>query len=634
MTEELDFRTTNARISVLYPADVENIKAHVSRYFRVYDTRWSDNTAAFYFTLPSDLSSLEDEFEILRMKLKNEGYIPRLVKESGEYIIYVVHSPTVKKRGVWINILLIIATIFTTTWAGAILWYGRTSVEEGADFFTPIITPDVVLFGFLSFALPLMVILGTHETAHYLAAKRHNIDASLPYFIPLPPFFLLGTMGAFISMREPISNKKALLDIGAAGPIAGFIVSIPVLLIGFFLESIQPASIAQITESALPSQIYIFNEPLLFSGLRAFFPTTGNNLMHPTVFAGWVGLFVTALNLLPGGQLDGGHIARALMGKSARYLSFVVVITLFILSFYTQFFGWIVFAFIILLLGTAHPPPLNDLTRLGPKRQAIGAFCMVMLLLCIHYSPISIEEINTYKVEFKCDSNYQVVDINDTAVFYIEALNSVDSDAETKFNVTYDSPNSDNSLWTTDFQIRSSSGKVISNYNKFEWKGKEGLLITVNVTPSPAIGYGGLINHKINLTLNNGIIKISRTYTLSTRVGSFYFNTTKPEREEDTQEFGKFYVTINNLLDVNDSIDLTYNLTSPDMPIKHNWTITLPVKVVHVAPQDKVTISLTYTTPSDALPGEMLKITLHGTSNRHTEAVDSIVLTLMINKDR
>jgi membrane-associated protease RseP (regulator of RpoE activity) len=602
MTDEYDFRTPNAKIPVLYPADIEKIKGHVSRYFRVYDTRWSDNTAAFYFTLPSDLNSLEDHFETLRVTLKNEGYIPRLVKEAGEYIIYVVHSPSVKKRGIWINILLIIATIFTTTWAGAILWFGRTNVEEGADFFTPIVTPDVVLFGFLSFALPLMVILGTHETAHYLAAKRHNIDASLPYFIPLPPFFLLGTMGAFISMREPISNKKALLDIGAAGPIAGFIVSLPILLIGFFLESIQPASIAQISESALPSQIYIFNEPLLFSGLRAFFPTSGNNLMHPTVFAGWVGLFVTALNLLPGGQLDGGHIARALMGKSARYLSFMVILILFFLSFYTQFFGWIVFAFIILLLGTAHPPPLNDITRLGPKRQAIGAFCMVMLLVCIHYSPITIEEIEPYDVEFICDSNYQVVDINETAVFHIEALNSGDSDAETKFDITYESPNSDTSLWTTDIRVRNSRGKVILDYDEFEWKGKEGLLISVNITPSPAIGYGGLITHTINLTLYNGIIEVVRTYSLSTRVGSFYFNTTTAEREEDPQEFGKFDVTINNLLDINDSINLTYDLTTSDLTPKRNWTITLPVQVIH--------------------------------AERYQSAVDSIILTLMIDKDR
>jgi hypothetical protein len=226
------------------------------------------------------------------------------------------------------------------------------------------------------------------------------------------------------------------------------------------------------------------------------------------------------------------------------------------------------------------------------------------------------------------------VDINETAVFHIEALNSVDSDAETKFDITYESPNSDTSLWTTDIRVRNSRGKVILDYDEFEWKGKEGLLISVNITPSPAIGYGGMITHTINLTLYNGIIEVVRTYSLSTRVGSFYFNTTTAEREEDPQEFGKFDVTINNLLDINDSINLTYDLTTSDLTPKRNWTITLPVQVIHVTPRENVTIYLTYITPPDALPGEMLEITLHGSSERYQSAVDSIILTLMIDKDR
>ncbi|MCK5562259.1 MAG: site-2 protease family protein, partial [Thermoplasmata archaeon] len=315
MTNSDEFKS-----EILEPENIETIKKIITQYFRVYDTRWSERMAAFYFSLDMDPDKLESSFEDLRVNLKTQGFIPRLARESGEHIIYVVRGPKIKKRNIWINILLIIATLFTTTWAGSLLWFGRTTVLENEfDIITPLLNPGVVLFGFLSFALPLMLILGTHETAHYLAAKRHNIDASLPYFIPLPPPFILGTMGAFISMREPISNKKALLDIGAAGPIAGFLVSVPIVIIGFLLESMYPVTITE-----LPSNVFVFNEPLLFAGLRMLFPGSENSIMHPTAFAGWVGLFVTALNLLPGGQLDGGHIARALFGNSARYISLFV----------------------------------------------------------------------------------------------------------------------------------------------------------------------------------------------------------------------------------------------------------------------------------------------------------------------
>ncbi len=610
----------------LEPSDIDNIKKLISHYFSVYDIRWSERTAAFYFTYPKDEGELEQNFENLRLRLKSEGLIPRIANESGEYIIYVVKAPRVKKRSIWINILLIIITIITTTWAGSILWYERSMViESDYDIITPLLTPDSVLFGFLSFALPLMLILGTHETAHYFAAKRHNIDASLPYFIPLPPPFILGTMGAFISMREPISNKKALLDIGAAGPIAGFLVSIPVLLIGFTLENLNPVAI-----SNLPSDVYIFNEPLLFTSLRFFFPTPENSLMHPTVFAGWVGLFVTALNLLPGGQLDGGHIARALLGNKARFLSLMVVVTLFILSFITQFMLWIIFAFFILLLGTSHPPPLNDFTPLGTKRQSIGALCMVMLLICIHYAPIIVVEIPQNDFEFECENANQVVDINGTAFYLIEVTNTADEEGYMEFNYTAYSNNTDLADWSTEIQLkRIKLGIVITNPDKFKLKAKESFLIWVNVTPNPNVGYGGKIQHIFNITFS-GMIKNTETYTIQTQVGTFDLNTLERDNNLFTGYTRNINISATNLLNQTNNITLNYTLILSANEGAQDWVIELDKYDLSLAPLETTYFFLHITPPDNTKPKTMAEIELLGISELNSQAYETIKFYIQV----
>ncbi|WP_455392433.1 site-2 protease family protein [[Eubacterium] cellulosolvens] len=617
---------------VLEPTDIENLKSVITKDFSVYDTRWSERMAAFYFSFDMSMNELEVAFEKLRVDLKNRGFIPRLSRESGEHIIYVVRGPKIKERNIWINVLLIIATVFTTTWAGALLWFGRTmTLENEWDIITPLLNADVVLFGFLSFALPLMLILGTHETAHYMAAKRHNIDASLPYFIPLPPPFILGTMGAFISMREPISNKKALLDIGAAGPIAGFLVSLPVVIIGFILESMQPATVTE-----LPSSVFIFNEPLLFAGLRMLFPSPENNIMHPTAFAGWVGLFVTALNLLPGGQLDGGHIARALFGKNARFLSLMVIISLFVLSFITQFMLWIIFAFIILLLGTTHPPPLNDITPLGPKRHAIGAFCMVMLLLCIHYAPITQLDIPDYEFEFKCDNCDQVVDMNGTAFYMIEVTNTAVEGGDVEFNYNITTQNSNESDWSTEITLkRAKTGKIINNLDKFELQGKESFTIFANITPGPNISYSSKIKHTFNITMS-GIITRSNTYTIETHVGTFDLNAPQSKRTLNPGDVSTFKIIANNLLDQNNTINLDYNLTWLKNGDGGEWNIMLNPDTLILAPKNNAsansTIYLMIDTPPSVSPGTKVRLELKGISRLNTKAYDIVELLIEIKR--
>ncbi|MCI4369572.1 MAG: site-2 protease family protein, partial [Thermoplasmata archaeon] len=269
--------------------------------------------------------------------------------------------------------------------AGAFLWlsYVGGSSLTATDF----------LYGGLSFALPLMGILGLHELAHFLVARRHHVEASLPYFIPLPPpFVLFGTFGAFISLREPFPDRKALLDIGASGPLAGFLLSIPVTLLGMWLSLHAPVlSVANCGPTILGSNYgnLEIGSSIFWAALGQFVPVSLVNL-HPVALAGWVGLLVTAINLLPAGQLDGGHVFRALFGDRSRFASYGAVVGLLALGVVTSYFGWILFAGLIFLLGVRHPPPLNDLSGLGVKRYLVGAAAVAILITGFVAVPIAL----------------------------------------------------------------------------------------------------------------------------------------------------------------------------------------------------------------------------------------------------
>jgi membrane-associated protease RseP (regulator of RpoE activity) len=331
------------------------------------------NTIAFFCRI--DEETFEEKFESLRLSLVEKNYIPMIKYEHGEYILYVVKKPQSKKRkSVWVNLILLVATVFTTTLAGALQWVDIDQVN-----WINMVSFPYLWQGFIFFSVPLMLILGVHEMGHYYASKKHHVDASLPYFIPLPPPFLLGTFGALISTREPIPNRKALLDIGIAGPLCGFLVAIPISLIGFFLMQQQPLPIP--SSGANISLV----SPLLLQWMQSLFSISGNYIIHPTLFAGWVGIFLTAVNLLPAGQLDGGHIARAILKEKHKYISWMVIFVLAGLSFF--YTGWLMFAIIILLfIGTQHQPPLNEITPLDTKRKLLGL--VILIIFIVSFAPI------------------------------------------------------------------------------------------------------------------------------------------------------------------------------------------------------------------------------------------------------
>lgn len=357
-------------------------KEIVGRFFGIYEERYEGNISAFWCNIVGDP---EERFDELIRDLKKEDMIPILRYEGGEYIVYVAPKPVSRIKSRWINIGLLIATIITTTTAGALFVYGNANVGKEALDLIDAFTPNYILEGALYFAFPLLLILGIHELGHYYASRRHNITATLPYFIPVPPppltGFPLGTLGAFIATKDPITSKKSLLDIGAAGPICGLIVAIPVAIFGLYLNQINPIIAPPDTKGL----IYL-GEPLLFSAISYFFPRPENALMHPTAFAGWVGMLVTAMNLLPSGQLDGGHIIRALLGERQKYVSVAAVFGMIIAGFF--FTGWLFLALLILLLGVQHLPPLNDVTPLDARRKIIGAVVIIIFILCFHPVPM------------------------------------------------------------------------------------------------------------------------------------------------------------------------------------------------------------------------------------------------------
>ena len=364
-----------------YPTEeeIEHLKSMISRYFPVYNVSISYD--AMVFKCEVDEKNLDRDFDELRIDMRDAGYVPLIRIVQGEYVIFIKRFPKQKYRSTGLNMAMFILTILTTSLAGMLQWASYAHPELSSIGWKELLTLDNLIYGEIFFSIPLLTILGVHEMGHYLMAKKRRVRASLPFFIPfLPP---LGTMGAFISIREPIPDRKSLLDIGIAGPIAGFIVAIPVTLGGLYLGSLNPQPIPTSSNSGAVA----IGLPLIYQFIALFMPVEG--IMHPLAFAGWVGFLVTAINLLPAGQLDGGHIARALFGDSEKYVSYGAIIFLFILGL--EYPGWMIFAFLIIFLGVHHAPPLNDISKLKPDRKAIGAFGIVLLIIC--FVPVPFQEI-------------------------------------------------------------------------------------------------------------------------------------------------------------------------------------------------------------------------------------------------
>jgi membrane-associated protease RseP (regulator of RpoE activity) len=314
-------------------------------------------------------SAFYDWKKIITDRLSSLGFSVDFDQNENQVVLHIIR-PEYKSKEVfpWTNLILFLLTVLTTLAAGAMMG-GENIISN----------PFLILKGW-PFAVPLLSILLCHEFGHYLESKKNGIKVSLPYFIPGPT--ILGTFGAVIRSKSPFKNRRDLLDVGAAGPIAGFVVAVIVVILGL--------SYSQVAEK-IPQTGISLGDSLIFKLLSFLvlkkIPEGYDVLLSPTAFAGWAGILVTMLNLLPIGQLDGGHIIYALLGKMQKKIALVATLALIPLGIFL-WQGWLVWVVLILIIKLGHPPTLSDQIPLDPKRKIIGWTAMFIFILSFTPVPI------------------------------------------------------------------------------------------------------------------------------------------------------------------------------------------------------------------------------------------------------
>jgi membrane-associated protease RseP (regulator of RpoE activity) len=322
--------------------------------------------------------------ERLRPRLAPHGYTPFLREDHGTVWVHAVaQADVVEPSRPLVHLGLFLATVLTTLLAGTLMLGGVPIGELWRH-------PGRIAVG-IPFSAALLGILGVHEFGHYAFGRRHGMPVSLPYFIPVPPVppFLLGTLGAVIRLRGAIRDRRALFDMAVAGPLAGLVVAVPVYVLGLKLSSVvrvSPASdggYLQFGDALLPKLL----ERLTLGAL----PPDFDILLHPVGVAAWFGFFVTALNLIPAGQLDGGHIVYALFGRQHALISKLAVGGLVVIGIVFGSVNWLVWAVLIVtLMGFRHSPTMDDITPLDGRRRALGVFALILLVLLLPPVPLSV----------------------------------------------------------------------------------------------------------------------------------------------------------------------------------------------------------------------------------------------------
>lgn len=354
----------------------------VASVFHVYEVRDDGDQVRYYGEPLADHRRL---IEVVWPVFREAGYDVTLSRQTGEFVL-VAEPHSIGQDGIpWTNVVLAIATIFSTLFVGAQWYYVRE-----------IVSPAIVQA--VPFTLAVMGVLGTHELGHYVMSRYHDVDATLPYFIPFPT--IVGTMGAVIRMRGQIPSRKALFDIGVAGPLAGLVATVVVTAIGLVLPPVSVPEWVMQAESAIEIQ---FGYPPLLHAIAWVLDAKltyadPSLVVNPVVIGGWVGMFITFLNLIPVGQLDGGHILRSMIGPAQERIAPLVPLTLFGLAGYLYVFGdggqvvgiWVLWGVLTVLAATfGSAQPIDD-SPLDRRRIAIGVLTFAIGALCFTPVPIQI----------------------------------------------------------------------------------------------------------------------------------------------------------------------------------------------------------------------------------------------------
>jgi membrane-associated protease RseP (regulator of RpoE activity) len=344
----------------------EQIAALVSAEFQVEEALVEHNVPTYYLKQPQET---KQAFLRLLKNLKQLNVIPILRREHGRIVLRVIPKPPTKKSNILINWILFFATIGTTFLTGYILSTGVTQLAG------PVLDPWL---GGLAFTVSIMAVFGLHEMGHKLSATKRGTEATPPYFIPGPPPILggFGTFGAVIMLKSLPSNRDSLFDQGASGPIISFIIATAVTLIGIPLSIPAPESpnVGELPSIFLFTMIYRF---FVNAGLITLPPVGQVLLVHPIAMAGWVGMIVTMLQLLPAAQLDGGHVARSLVSEKLRtVLTFLSILLLIAEGFWPMAF------FVVFISMYKHPGPLDDVSGLSMSRKLVTIALLLIFVLC------------------------------------------------------------------------------------------------------------------------------------------------------------------------------------------------------------------------------------------------------------
>ena len=571
--------------------EIDYVKSLVARHFPVYDVNVSYDIIEFFCRI--DESTLEESFDELRKEMLSQGYVPMITYQKGEHVIIVGKRGRLKRRSPYVSLILFAVTLLMMTYFGAALWSSYID-PSSADVFSL----DSIGMGILTFVLPLMTILGAHELGHYWMARRKGVAVSFPLFLPLFP--LIGTFGAIVSFRDPVPDRKSLLEIGITGPIVGLLVAIPIGVLGILLTNADGKPIPDEFTTEASTAFYL---PLLYEWIAEFVPIAGDYATHPLIFAAWAGFLLTAINLLPAGQLDGGLIARSLLGRNARFVSWATVGALFALTFLWMF--WIILLLVILLLGLTHPPPLNDIIKLDFRRK-IASLCALVIFIFTFLPIPTTTVIPDHSIEIEpAEGMSASISPWDSAEFTFHVINA----GSVKNNITVFAENQ-STAWMIEFKpIGTSDGTYADSVNM-------ALNVSQNITYSMRVTCGSVPPGERQLTVvarsesapNDEPVEERLAYTLTVEPPHVQFwiiegNVSAPAGGNATA-----FVQVNNTRPGDLSLDFATSTTPdyvnvtlyehhPDENSTDRLEMTIPA-------DDSVTLSVLISVNSSASPGD------------------------------